>query len=69
MSNFKFMVGDRVRITEQYQLFSNQPDSVGKLGTVTKVNDVFPYRVRMDEQEEDFDWHMFEEELELVSRG
>ncbi len=66
---FKFEVGDRVRVTSEYQFANVELDAVGKLGTVTKVGDVYPYRVRMDEQEEDFDWHMFEEELEHVSEG
>ena len=69
MSEFKFKVGDRVRVTEEYQFYSETPEHVGWEGTVTKVGDVFPYRVRMDQQEESFDWHMFEEELELVPEG
>lgn len=70
MSEFKFKAGDRVRVTSVWAEHGEEnAHQIGWEGTVTKVNDTFPYRVRMDKQTEDFDWHMFEEELELVSEG
>lgn len=65
-----FKVGDRVQVTEKWAQDSPENEyQIGWLGTVTEINDgqAWPIRVRMDKQTESFDWHMWEDEIELVS--